>query len=181
MHCIFADVACAHADTINRHFWLFKRDEKRFAMSPVGWNTTAYPYEEIDSIKINIDDLLFKKQKTKSKASILSYLNDDSNYEQLGDLEKQKVDVIHRSLSLETNLEIANKSWSIYMGKEKIPLNPDKLLPFVSYLTQIEFPLTAVSSIVTSCHDIGLVKCALKVNSHCFPENILLTKYFILC
>ena len=174
MHCAFADVACAYSDTINRHFWLFKRDEIRFAMKTVGCNIEAYPYEEIDELKINIDELLFKKQKIKSKASILSYLKDDSNYEQLGNLEKQKVDVIHRSLSLGTNLEIANKSWSIYMGDEKIPLNPDKLLPFVSYLTQIEFPLTAVTSIVTSGMDIGLVKCALEVNKHCFPENTFL-------
>ena len=172
MHCAFADVACAYSDTINRHFWLFKRDETRFAMSKVGWNIPAYPYEEIDDTKIKIDDLLFRNQKIKSKASILSYLNDDCMYEQLGDLEKQKVDVIHRSLSLGTNVERANKCWSNYMGTEKIPLNPDKLLPFVSYLTQISFPLNAVTSIVSVSNDIGLVKCAIEVLKHCFPDNI---------
>ena len=110
------------ADTINRHLWLFKRDEE-FEMKRLN-----IMYNEKD-FKDNTK--LYRKNLKISKGTMLAYINGGENYNALGELHQQRLRNIE--------LQYGNKSPSFKnMWSKAYPndmtMDVTKLTPLVKYL-----------------------------------------------
>ena len=81
-----ADELCAHNDTQNRHYWLFKRDIENYKMKPYKAPADMSPQAYLDGLKL--DYLLHKKNVDEVKHKITSYFKNDTNYERLSEIKK---------------------------------------------------------------------------------------------